>query len=316
MSRTACFTVHPSFATLIPRYDGFILDQFGVLHNGNHALEGAVELVEHLANEEKKLIILSNTSQPSSAVLKKLPYFGFKSEHLVGAVTSGEEASHFIRETFGNNKPRQQRALFWTWKQSSSSSLQQQFLEQCGNNISLADSIDEADFIIAHGSEVWRKSDGSFASLGQFMTEGSFAVLDPLLRECAKRNIPMVCANPDFVVHLAGGKIAHMPGKIVQRYQDFGATNVHSFGKPNVLHFEACLRDLGLTPNRVAHVGDSLHHDVAGANACGIDSIFVAGGVHNTELGPVGSLPSEFALQQLFDKEGHVPTHVVPLFRL
>jgi HAD superfamily hydrolase (TIGR01459 family) len=309
-SRSA-FTIHPSFAGLIPLYDGFILDQFGVLHNGNHALEGAVELIEHLANEKKKLIILSNTSQPSSAVLEKLPNFGFKSEHMVGAVTSGEEASHFIRETFGDN-PR--KALFWTWKEHSPGS--QQFLEQCGSNISLANCVDEADFIIAHGSQVWRKSDGSVSSLGSFMVDESFAELDPLLKECALRDIPMVCANPDFVVHLAGGEIAHMPGKIVRRYQNFGATNIYSFGKPHVPHFEACLRDLGLSPDRVAHVGDSLHHDVAGANASGVDSIFVAGGVHSAELGPVGCLPSEFALQQLFDKEGHVPTHVVPMFRL
>ena len=35
----------------------------------------------------------------------------------------------------------------------------------------------------------------------------------------------------------------------------------------------------------VAHVGDSLHHDVAGATSAGIDSIFVLGGIHAKELG-------------------------------
>ena len=35
----------------------------------------------------------------------------------------------------------------------------------------------------------------------------------------------------------------------------------------------------------VAHVGDSLHHDVVGANAAGIDSIFVLGGIHAKTLG-------------------------------
>jgi len=154
------------------------------------------------------------------------------------------------------------------------------------------------------------------SSLGSFMTDGSFDSIDPLLAECAKRDLPMVCANPDFIVHLAGGEIAHMPGKMLQRYQDLGATKVYSFGKPHVEHFEACLRDLGLDKNQVAHVGDSLHHDVAGANACGVDSIFVAGGVHCKELGPVGVLPSEAALEDLFSEEGHVPTHVVPMFRL
>lgn len=314
MSRAACaFTVHPSFATLIPRYEGLILDQFGVLHNGKHALEGAVELMEHLARNDKKLIVLSNTSQPSSAAISKLPKYGFNTEHLLGAVTSGEEASHFIQEKFGD-RPR--RALWLTWEEQTPGS--EQFLEQCGNNISLANSIEEADFIIAHGSQVWRKGDGSVSSLGSFMTDESFDAIDPLLVACTKRNLPMVCANPDYIVHLAGGEIAHMPGKILKRYEDLGATSeVYSFGKPNAEHFDACLRELGLEKSQVAHVGDSLHHDVAGANSCGIDCIFVTGGVHSKELdGPVGTLPSEESLQQLFADEGHVPTHVVPMFRL
>lgn len=307
------FTVHPSFASLIPHYDGFILDQFGVLHNGKHALDGAIELMNHLARtNDKKLIILSNTSQPASAALAKLPKYGFDTDCLVGAVTSGEEASHFVRTKFGN-EPR--RALWLTWQEESPGS--KQFLKQCGTNISLASSVDEADFIVAHGSEVWKKGDGSVISLGSFMTDASFDDIDPLLNECAKRNLPMVCANPDFIVHLAGGKIAHMPGKIMERYQDLGAGKVYSFGKPDVGHFEACLRDLGLDKSQVAHVGDSLHHDVAGANECGVDSIFVTGGVHSKELyGPIGAVPSEDSLNQLFDDQGHVPTHVVPMFRL
>lgn len=310
---SAAFTVHSSFTTsLISQYDGFILDQFGVIHNGETALEGAVELMEHLAKENKKLIVLSNTSQPASAALKKLPNYGFNTNHLVGAVTSGEEASHFIRQEFGD-KPR--RAMWLTWKEQSPGSTQ--FLEQCGSNISLANNVEEADFIIAHGSEAWRKGDGSVYLLNDFMKNASFDAIDPLLEQCAKRDLPMVCANPDYIVHLAGGDIAHMPGKFLERYQNLGAGRVYSFGKPHIAHFEACLRDLGLAKSQVAHVGDSLHHDVAGANSCGVDSIFVTGGVHSKQLGgSVGVFAEEADLQQLFDDEGHIPTHVVPMFRL
>jgi ribonucleotide monophosphatase NagD (HAD superfamily) len=68
----------------------------------------------------------------------------------------------------------------------------------------------------------------------------------------------------------------------------------------------------------VAHVGDSVQHDVAGANACGIDSILVTGGVHSKDLSDysIGDLPDKADLQRLFEKEGHIPTHVVPMFRL
>lgn len=88
------------------------------------------------------------------------------------------------------------------------------------------------------------------------------------------------------------------------------------FGKPHAEHFKACLREIGLTSDRVAHVGDSLHHDVAGANASGIPCIFVTGGIHCTFFSsPVGELPCNKSLQQLFSEEGQVPTHVIPLFK-
>jgi ribonucleotide monophosphatase NagD (HAD superfamily) len=81
-------------------YDAFILDQFGVLHNGKTALDGAIELCQYLFEKQKKLIILSNTSAPSQKALQKLPTFGFNPQHFVGAVTSGEEASRYIRNTY------------------------------------------------------------------------------------------------------------------------------------------------------------------------------------------------------------------------
>jgi FMN phosphatase YigB (HAD superfamily) len=39
----------------------------------------------------------------------------------------------------------------------------------------------------------------------------------------------------------------------------------------------------------VLHVGDSLAHDVAGANRAGLDSLFVAAGIHSGELRALAS---------------------------
>jgi ribonucleotide monophosphatase NagD (HAD superfamily) len=88
------------------------------------------------------------------------------------------------------------------------------------------------------------------------------------------------------------------------------------FGKPHAEHFEACLRDLGLDPSKVAHVGDSLHHDIAGANDAGISSIFISGGIHCDDLDcEVGEIPDVDSLKQLFEKEKQSPTHVAPLLQ-
>ena len=75
-------------------------------------------------------------------------------------------------------------------------------------------------------------------------------------------------------------------------------------------------------------VGDSLLHDIAGANAAGIDSILVAGGIHAGELGvpdaaaasdssgkASGGLLTESALERTFAAHGVRPTMSTTAFR-
>jgi len=323
--------MHESFAEeLIDKYDGFILDQFGVLHNGLHALDGTIELLEYLAkNKNKKLIVLSNTSAPSEKCLEKLPKFGFERSHFVGAVTSGEEASKYILRTFGSGDGQRSKALMLTWDAEIEdnprlTALPKAFVEKCGN-IDIASTVEEADFLLVHGSEVWYRGDsadgeGEATSLGSFIETGSMTeVLEPLLQQCLSRNIPCVCANPDLIVQTPSGGKAYMPGNIAQRYQDMGGT-VHWFGKPQAEHFLACLQSLDMPADRVCHVGDSLHHDIAGAVSAAIPSIFVAStGIHLSDFtsAKFGELPRKEELDDLIEKEGgNVPTHVIPAFRL
>jgi HAD superfamily hydrolase (TIGR01450 family) len=314
MTENQQFQVHTSFSELVDAYDGFILDQFGVLHNGTHGLEGAPELVAELVEKGKKLIILSNSSSSAEATKAKLPKLGFDPNHFVGAVTSGEEAGRHIAKTFGGKK-----AVFLTWKTPNTPS-PMQFIELCGDDVQVTDKPDEAEFVILHGVDVLRgpglDGEASETSLGSYYTDASFSVIDPILKQCLQRKLPMICANPDFIMVKPDGTTGHMPGKIAQRYEEMGGSCV-SFGKPHVPHFEACLRDLGLPKDRVAHVGDSLHHDIAGANSTGIASVFVTGGVHREELGAdLGALPEKRELESLFTKHSQTPTHVVPMFRL
>ena len=266
VSQSPAFSMHTSFADLAPLYDGFILDQFGVMHNGKESLPGAADLVRKLASTGKKLVILSNTSSPSSAALAKLPKMGFNSDDFIGAVTSGEEAAKYISTTYSNKK-----ALLFTWKDNPSST--ETFLKECGN-LKLASSPDDADFVIAHGMQAILGSDGIMKDLEHSLwNKSDFSEIDPILKACAERRLPMVNANPDFVCIVHDGSQKPMPGKIAERYQSFGGECTY-FGKPHLAHFEACVQKLGLSKDRVAHVGDSIHHDIVGANKCVSCNIF------------------------------------------
>jgi HAD superfamily hydrolase (TIGR01459 family) len=312
---STAFAVHSSFleSIIVSKYEGFILDQYGVLHNGREALPGAIEAVKELISQNKKLVILSNTSSPAKSALEKLRKLGFSPEWFeAGAVTSGEEASAYIAKTYGADKQKK-KAVWLTYSGSEFTPPPLDFIEKCGN-IEMAKSVDEADFVIAHGGEVWYQGDWQQVDLDGFMSSGSFGVLGPILEACQKRDLPLVCANPDFIVRMADNTIAHMPGKIGEFYEKLGG-NAAFFGKPHEEHFHACLQQLGLDRDKVAHVGDSLHHDIAGAVGAGIDSVFVTSGIHSDELkSAFGVMPSKTDLESLFEKEQITPTHVVAAF--
>lgn len=312
---TAAFAVHSSFiGEISSQYEGFILDQFGVLHNGREALPGAIEAIQALIAQKKKLVILSNTSSPAKSALAKLEKMGFAPEWFeAGAVTSGEEASAYIAKTYGNNPQQPKKAVWLTYAGSEFSPPPFDFIDRCGT-IEIAKSVEEADFVIAHGIEIWYQGESSHVSLGDYMSTGSFDVVGPILEQCQKRDLPLICANPDFVVRMADNSIAHMPGKIGEYYEKIGGAATY-FGKPHEKHFHACLKQLGLDPDKVAHVGDSLHHDISGAMGAGIDSVFVTSGIHGDELKTTfGEMPAQADLEALFEKEKIIPTHVVAAF--
>ena len=310
---SSSYTIHSSVSEIVDQYDGFILDQFGVLHNGTVDLPGAADCVRELNQRGKKLIILSNSSSLASNTRDRLGKFKLNPEHFVGAVTSGEEAALHIREHYAAK-----RGLFFTWATPKTPS-PTLFVKHCGD-IAVTDKVDDADMILLHGCEVLRgpgaDGEASEISLGDFMNGGDTAsVIKPTLERCLERKLPMVCANPDFKMVNPDGSTSHMPGEIAKLYEEMGG-KVISFGKPYKEHFDACIRDLGLPKDKVVHVGDSLHHDIAGANDTGIASIFVVGGVHRDEVGcELGSVPTRESLDGLFNKHKQTPTHVVPVLK-
>jgi HAD superfamily hydrolase (TIGR01459 family) len=307
------FAIRNSISEIAPLYDAFILDQYGVLHNGESGLKGAPECVAELVKQNKKLIILSNTSGPAASALKKLPKFGFDPDHFVGAVTSGEECSKFILEKYGK-VDQVKKVLWFTWDGVQGNVPNpQDFLKKCGN-ISVAMSVEEADFVLAHGSHVWQRGEEQ-VSLGSFVSNGSMDVIDPILELCLARKLPLVCANPDFIVRMPDSSTGYMPGNIAKSYEEMGG-EVKSFGKPYPEHFEACLKALGVDASRAVHVGDSLHHDIAGANAANIDSVFITSGIHCQELkSEFGETPDRTLLTELIEQEDRVPTHVLSTFK-
>lgn len=262
---------------LASQYDAFLLDQFGVLHNGREALPGADACYARLAAAGKQLVVLSNTSRRRADALGKLPRMGFDAATLSEFVSSGEEAWRHLDSPACAGK----KVLWLAWEDGYLGFENGRYLD--GLDIELAGA-DTCDLVLAQGTQIIRdgRGDVAYDLLGSGVVGGA---LGEALRVCARRGVELLCANPDFVATQPDGSAGYMPGNVARRYAELGGS-VRHFGKPHRFAFDAACRALGGIPReRICHVGDSLAHDIAGANAAGIDSVFIGAGIHAAELG-------------------------------
>ena len=82
---------------LMDSYDGFIMDQWGVLHNGVQAYEGVIDSLGHLKQRKKQVVILSNSAKRSDDNVERLKKLGIKPSMYKAVVTAGEVAWQGLR---------------------------------------------------------------------------------------------------------------------------------------------------------------------------------------------------------------------------
>lgn len=272
------------------RYDLFLVDQWGVLHDGETPYPGAVETLRRLRGLGRPIVILSNSARRTHVGVAKMDAIGIPRALYDHLVTSGEETWRHLRDrTEPFYAALGRRCLIFTWGGERG------LLE--GLDLEPVESVAEADFILNSGT--------SGATLDEF---------EAVLREAADRKLPMVCANSDFISVAPDGSMQICPGTVARRYEELGG-RVRWHGKPDVSVYRTCL-SLYPDAKRVLGLGDSLYHDVAGAARAGIESLFIAAGIHAAELGiERGEIPDRERLEALFEATGQRPDYVIPIFR-
>ncbi|MBF9231900.1 TIGR01459 family HAD-type hydrolase [Microvirga alba] len=278
-------------ASLAPHFDGFLLDQWGVLHDGVRPYAGAVEALAALRSAGKAILILSNSGRrgPENEIL--LSRIGFSRSLYDAVISAGDDARDALLDRNDPFHAALGPRCFLFCREGEDHLVD-------GLGLTLVSDIDQADFLFALSMDPPRQS---------------IAGWKKILDRAAERRLPMICGNPDIVRVSPDGILLEAPGAIARAYEELGGA-VRYHGKPHGRIYDTCLRLLDLPRDRVAAIGDSLHHDVAGAAGCGLDSILVAGGIHRGELawGPQGVDPESCSL--LFARTGFAPQYVVPSF--
>jgi HAD superfamily hydrolase (TIGR01459 family) len=239
-------------------YDLFLIDQWGVVHNGHTLLPGARDTFEALRRDGKSIVLISNSSRRASVSEAALTALGIDRALYDDVVTSGEVAWRQMKERTDPFYAGLGGTCFLiSWQPDS------EFHE--GQDFVPVETLEAASFVLLAG------------------TQAPVAEYEDLLQAAARRRLPMVCLNRDMVSVAPDGTLIDCAGKLAARYEELGGA-VRYNGKPGAEMYRASLA-VAPTSSRPLAIGDSLHHDIAGANGAGIESVLVTSGIHATELG-------------------------------
>lgn len=261
---------------IINNYDLYIIDLWGVVHNGVRAFHEAVIALEQLKKRNKLVVFLSNAPRRGKIAETQLGERGVKNDLYSLIYTSGEDCYKrlLLRDNpfysdLGNRLfhlgPEKDRSLFEAIPYSPVSSLK------------------EADFVLNTGPLSW------VCKISDY---------EELLKEAFSLKLPMICSNPDKIV-IHDESFALCAGALAEFYETLGGTVIYH-GKP----FKPIYDNLfSLLPpqntEKILVIGDSLSTDIKGANNIKIDSLLVLSGIHGNYEGN---------LEMLYKKHNAIPT--------
>jgi HAD superfamily hydrolase (TIGR01459 family) len=250
------------FAPLAERYSGFILDLWGVIHDGVTAFPHAIDTLQRLKSAGKRTLLLSNAPRTNEAVQVMMRRMGIDDTLYTGILTSGEAVRRALQ-----TPPDLWWAELGTRVYHLGPDRDRPVID--GLPLTVVEAPADADFLLNTGPDDHRNP----SNLAEF---------EETLESCAQHKLKMICANPDLEV-IRGGVRVICAGALAVRYQQLGG-DVRSLGKPDPAIYQPVLQELGLSPNAVLAVGDSLRTDIAGASGVDIASCWVLNGIHGAEL--------------------------------
>lgn len=275
---TSAIPILSGVREIADRYDGFILDLWGLIHDGRTAYPGAADTLYKLQAMGKRVVMLSNSPRRASALVAMMQGMGIGRDHYTEVMSSGEAV-------YGELHTRADPWFAALGRRCLLIGVDRDRPLLEGLDLDYAQGPEDADFILNTGP------DGPEATLEQFT---------PVLDRCLALNLPMICANPDLIVMVDGRQVL-CAGALAAYYQR-GGGEVRYRGKPDPAIYATCLSLLKIDKSRVLGVGDAFHTDMAGARNAGIDGLFCSGGIHADELGTrYGSPPDPRRLKALAD---------------
>jgi HAD superfamily hydrolase (TIGR01459 family) len=251
------------FAALAERYQGFILDLWGVIHDGVSPYPGAIDCLRRLREAGKPAVLLSNAPRRVHVAQRSMRAMGIADALYTGILTSGEATHIMLRDRTDPWFARLGNRVYHLGPERDRNVMEDLELIH-------AERPRAASFVLNTGADAKR----SLTEVGAY---------EDILLECRAAGLPMVCANPDLEV-IRGGIRELCAGALTRRYEALGGT-ARWIGKPDPAIYAPVFEMLRTPKENVLAVGDALRTDIAGAARVGIAACWVLGGIHAAELG-------------------------------
>ena len=81
-------------------YDAFLIDLWGVMHNGIKLYEESLNVLDQLEKAKKEYILLTNAPRPNSTVINFLKNMGLDQNKCKKVSTSGEVALKYLKSKY------------------------------------------------------------------------------------------------------------------------------------------------------------------------------------------------------------------------
>jgi HAD superfamily hydrolase (TIGR01459 family) len=287
-----------SLAEISAPYDVLYCDLWGCLHNGKTLFPEAVAALQAFRRKGGAVVLLTNAPRTRHAVKRRLDQMGLPDDAYDAIAASGDATQVAMLQGAAGRKlwhlgPGKDEDLFtmipdWLRDQPP--------IERV--------SLDEAEGIICTGP-----FDEFTETPEDYRARFLFA---------KARGLKMLNANPDLVVDFGDRRI-YCSGALAQLYDEMGG-EVLSFGKPHPPVYDFArsqMAALGISYDNdaVLAIGDGVRTDIRGAQAEGIDAIFVTGGLEADRFGDDPVQPDEAQLQAWLASEDLHPRYAMGRLR-
>lgn len=272
------------FSTLAAHYDVVLSDVWGVTHNGVAAFPEACDALVRFRAGGGAVILITNAPRRGEAVCRQLDRYGVPREAYDGIVSSGDVTCTVMMQRPG-------QSVFHLGPQRDIS-----IFDGLGTRFA---PLEQADYVVCTG-------------LFDDDTETPDSYRE-MLATMRKRSLFMVCGNPDVVVE-RGDRLVYCAGAVADLYGSMGGEVLYA-GKPYAPIYEMAMAKAAAARKeagdklRALAIGDSVRTDVKGAEAFGVDCLFVTAGIHAEELGDREN-PDLETLNGIFARAGVAPRAV------